>query len=156
MATSRVDLNGTTLIDISDTTAVAADVAQNKIFYTANGLKTWGAASGGMNTQVCISMDYVNTTSYTETDVTLTCAKAGTYTISWMGFRNTNSGTSGSALYINGTEHTAVTSFTRTYGQSITLTNISLQKDDVLTLYARARNTSYYMYVGNLIIQQTA
>lgn len=158
MATSRVDLNGTTLIDISDTTAVAADVAQNKIFYTANGLKTLGAASGGssMNVQAYTGMDYTRTTSYTATDVTLTCAKTGTYTISWMGFRNTNSGTNGSSLYINGTAHTTSTTFTQTYGQNVTVSNVHLNQGDVLTLYCRARSTTYYMYAGNLIIQQTA
>lgn len=35
-----------TALDISDTTAVAADVAQGKYFYTANGTKTAGTASG--------------------------------------------------------------------------------------------------------------
>lgn len=34
-------------VDISDTTAQAADVAQGKYFYTAQGVKTAGTASGG-------------------------------------------------------------------------------------------------------------
>lgn len=36
-----------TALDISDTTAVAADVAQGKYFYTADGTKTQGTGSGG-------------------------------------------------------------------------------------------------------------
>lgn len=36
-----------TAVDISDTTAVAADVSQGKYFYTAAGVKTAGTASGG-------------------------------------------------------------------------------------------------------------
>lgn len=39
-----------TALDISDTTAVASDVAQGKYFYTAAGVKTAGAASGGGGT----------------------------------------------------------------------------------------------------------
>lgn len=47
MAYSKVILNNTTLIDVTDTTAVAEDVAQSKYFYLASGVKTEGTASGG-------------------------------------------------------------------------------------------------------------
>lgn len=39
--------DGTTVIDISDSTAAASDVAQGKYFYTAAGEKVQGTATGG-------------------------------------------------------------------------------------------------------------
>ena len=42
-----VQSDGTTLIDITDTTAVASDVAAGKYFYAATGQKMSGTATGG-------------------------------------------------------------------------------------------------------------
>ena len=120
---------------------------------------TISAASGssGMNVQAYADHDLVNSGSYIDTDVALTVAKSGTYTISWMGWRNTTSGTSGSQLYKNGTAvGTPWTSFYNSYGQHVILTGQSLNQGDELVVRARSRNTSYYMGVGNLIIIQTA
>lgn len=75
--------------------------------------------------------------------------------MSWLGYRNTNSGTSGSQLYKNGTAvGSANTTFVNTYGQSVSLTNQSFNQGDVLVVRARARSTSYVMGVGNLIIEE--
>lgn len=97
----------------------------------------------------------VNTTSYTATAVTLTVEKSGTYNISWSGFRSSTSGTNGSQLYKNGSAvGTAQTTFTDSYWQAPLLTNQSLNQGDVLVVRARARGTSYYMCVANLIIEE--
>lgn len=44
MANNKVIYNGNTLIDLTDTTAVASDVARGKVFYGANGEKIVGTA----------------------------------------------------------------------------------------------------------------
>ena len=46
MAISKIVLNNTTQIDLTDTTAVASDVATGKYFYGADGVKITGTASG--------------------------------------------------------------------------------------------------------------
>lgn len=143
-------------MDISDTTAVESDVAQGKRFYLASGKSATGTASGGgKNIQAYMGQDYVRASSYTATDVALTVKKSGTYKISWSGFRNTTSGTSGSRLYINDSAYgSAVTSFTSSYGQNVVLNSVQLNANDALVVRARARNSSYYMYVSNLIIEE--
>ena len=249
MANNKVQLaNGTVLIDITDTTANASDVAQGKYFYTASGVKTEGTSSGGggstysvsmsltgvtsstddtsvlqgnsfyadltptngatidivtvmmggvditsqvltagtktktittngtydaatdnasgyssvtvsvpepPNVQACMGYGIVTATSYTTTGVSITVAKTGTYTISWMAYRNRNANTHGTQIYKNGTAiGTAVTTWLNTYGQCNTLKNQSLTAGDVITVYARSSNTSYVTGAGNLIIKE--
>ena len=63
-----VQSNGTTLIDISDTTAVAADVASGKYFYLASGGKVVGTASGTPSaTQHTILFEFEDETTATIT-----------------------------------------------------------------------------------------
>ena len=67
MANNKVQLaNGTVLIDITDTTANASDVAQGKYFYTASGVKTEGTSSGGGGATYSVSMTLNGVTSSTD------------------------------------------------------------------------------------------
>lgn len=70
MANNKVQLaNGTVLIDLTDTTANAADVAQGKYFYNAAGVKTAGALAPGADTySVTTSLTNV-TSSNNDTEV---------------------------------------------------------------------------------------
>lgn len=115
------------------------------------------AVSGGSskNVQVAAGVNRVATTSYTAVSgQTLTVAVTGTYDVYWSGYRSSTSGTSGSQLYIGNTAYgSAQTTFSNN-GQSVHLTNVSLTKNDVITVRARARGTNYYMYVSNLTIVQ--
>lgn len=158
MAVNKVvKSDGTTLIDISSTTATAEDVMQGKTFFLGNGVESIGTATAGMNVQMYNDYDYIVGTSYIATNVTLTVDVSGTYNISWIGWRNTTSGTSGSQLYINGHAYgSATTTFQGQYGHSVNLSGVSLSAGDVLVVRARARSNSYRMYVGNLVIVQTA
>ena len=68
---NKVEYDGTTLIDITDTTAEAADVASGAVFYAANGARSTGAASyagaaihnGAANKTAAIPYAQVDSTS---------------------------------------------------------------------------------------------
>ena len=107
------------------------------------------------NVQAYLGYDEKHTGQYAATNVSLTVAKSGTYKVSWTGWRNTTGGTSGSQLYIDDTAYdTASTTFTYNYGQSVVLEGVSLTQGQTVTVYAKSRNTTYYMCVGNLIIEE--
>lgn len=115
------------------------------------------SGGGGMNVQGYLGMGSSRQASLVDVGVSLTVAKTGTYNVSWMGCRNANGGTSTSQLYINGSAYgTAQSTFTNTYAQTVTLTGVQLTAGQTVSVRARARSTSYYMMVGNLIIEQTA
>lgn len=148
-------LTGTQTIS-GDSNLVAGNIKKGTSIFGVTGTYE-GSGGSSKNVQMYNDYDYVTATSYTATDVSLTVAVSGTYDISWVGWRNTTSGTSGSQLYKNGTAYgSANTTFQGSYGQSVNLTGVSLNAGDVIVVRGRARSTSYRMYVANLVIVQTA
>ncbi len=72
MANNKVQLaDGTVLVDLTDTTATASDVQNGKYFYTADGVKTLGTATGGSSawTKVAETSYQISTTSTTAATV---------------------------------------------------------------------------------------
>ena len=160
MARNKVVYNNQTLIDISDTTAEAADVASGKYFYDKAGVKTQGTASGGggssKNVQVAQSTTRATSSSYTKV-ISLTCEVSGTYDVYWTTFRSSTSGTWGSQLYLDNRAHgSAQTGSWSNHIQNIHLTNVQIEAGEEVAVRVRSRGNNYYGYVGNLIIEQVA
>lgn len=110
----------------------------------------------GKNAQIAFGVGRVASSSYTAVSgQSITVDKTGTYDVYWCGYRSSTSGTSGSQLYIGSTAYgSANTTFNSSYTncQTVHLSGVALTKDQVLTVRARSRNTSYYMYIYNLTI----
>lgn len=160
MAISKIILNGVTQMDLTADTVAANNLITPNTAHGADGEAVAGTASGGspMNVQIAQGVNRIASTSYKAVSgQTITVATTGTYEVYWMGFRSSTGGTNGSCLYVNDTAHSSgnQTTFSN-HGQSIKLTGVSLTQGDVLTVRAVSRGTNYYMYVGNLTIEQTA
>lgn len=114
-------------------------------------------AASGKNTQVAHGTKRIAATAYTDVGYEITVAKTGTYNVHWVGWRSSTSGTNGAQLYVNGQESgNAVTSFDATWTnvQNGSRTSVSLTQGDKVTLSARSRGTSYYMYIFYLSIEE--
>ena len=125
----------------------------NNIDVTNYATVSVNVAGQSKNVQIASGVNRVATTSYTAVSgQSLTVAKTGTYDVYWSGYRSSTSGTSGSQLYIGNTAYgSAQTTFSNN-GQSVHLSNVSLTQNQTITVRARSRNTSSYMYVANLTI----
>ena len=144
--------------DVTDTTAVAADVATGKYFYTAAGVRTQGTNSGGggtsKNVQVLQSTSRTNSSSLTKVLGDLTVSKTGTYDIYWSGGRS-NTSTSytwGKRLYVDGSGYGTENTSWSNNCQSNHLSNVSLTANQKLSVYARGRTGSYYTFAPMLVI----
>ena len=133
--------NGTTTEDVTNYASAQITVnvptGSSKAIYTYKGL-----ASRTAN-------------SYGSTSASVTVAKAGTYTISYVAVRGSSSGTMGTNLHIGSTSGTNNQTWNSgTYGQAVTLTGQTIAANTAVTIYATSGNNSRTIYVGNLIVEE--
>lgn len=147
-ATANVNVQPTGTINITEngTVNVAA-------YATAN----VNVASAGLNWQANCSYKQKTATSLSSTGLNLTVNTSGTYKISWCAWRSSSSGTMSTRLYVNGqAKDTTRSTWTNTYGQQVTVSNFSLNKNDVVEIYGSSGSSSRYVMVANLVLEQTA
>lgn len=116
------------------------------------------SSGSGKNVQVEHGTKRIAATAYTDVGYEITVAKTGTYNVYWAGWRSSTSGTNGAQLYVNGSASgNAITTFDGTWTnvQNGSRTSVSLTQNDKVTLRARSRGTSYYMYIFFLAIEET-
>ena len=147
--------NGTITLTEPSAQNTTMNITENGDYYPVGytSLVHVAVASGGSskNVQVAQSTSRASSSTYTSL-VSLTCSKAGKYDIYWDCFRSSTGGTSGSQLYIGGSEYgTANTAFTN-HIQTNHLSNVSLTQNQTVAVYARSRGSNYYAYVGQLTI----
>lgn len=110
--------------------------------------------SGGSskNAQAHESTTRATSSTYTNCN-SLTCSKAGKYTVYWSCMRSSTSGTSGSQLYINGTAYgTADTTTWSNHVQNKMVTGVTIGANQTVAVYARSRGNNYYAYVPLITI----
>lgn len=159
MSINKVLYGTNVLVDLTTDTVTSDTLLKGYTAHDKSGNQITGTLEQSLgsskNVQFYKGIGYARSTSYKVTDVTITVEKTGTYNISWIGFRQNTRGTSGSQLYINGSSYgSANTSFASSYSQSNTLSNVSLNEGDVIEVRARSISTSYYMFVGGLILEE--
>lgn len=154
--TSETKTGTAVTVSASELVSGSLSISANNTYDVTNYASAVVNVSGGKNAQIASGVGRVASTSYTAVSgQSITVAKTGTYNVYWSGYRSSTSGTNGSQLYIGSSSYgSAVTTFDGTYTnwQIVHLSNVSLTQNQVVTVRARSRGTSYYMYVANLTI----
>lgn len=140
--------------NIKSGTTISISNGQNNL-WSVTGTYSGGSSKNAQTVQQ--SGTRIATTTYGKACGDITVSKAGTYDVYWSAYRTSTSGTWATRLYINsaaasGTAGTEQTTFVNSYYQAIHLSNVSLSKDDVVSVYGKSRGTNYYLYVGQLTI----
>ena len=139
----------------SGVTVQVGDASDSDCVASVTGTYSGGGGSS-MNVQTAQSTTRSTSTSGSSV-ISLTCSKAGTYTVRWSTFRSSTSGTWGSRLYIGGTAHENMnTSGWSNHIQNREVTGVSINANQAVAVYVQSRGSNYYGYVGTLTIIQTA
>lgn len=148
-------------VDVSaieyDVFAPDSDELIGSINYYLSGTIDFEQASSGssMNVQVAQSTTRATSSTYTKL-ASLTCSVSGTYDVYWDCFRSTTGGTSGSQLYIGGTASGNANTTFSNHAQNNHRTDVQINANQEVAVYARSRGNNYYAYCGQLTIVQTA
>lgn len=153
-------INGTAVtVSASELVSGSQNITSNNTYDVTNlaSVVVNVSGGGGKAAQIASGFGRVANTAYTAVSgQSITVGKTGTYDVYWVGYRSSTSGTNGSCLYVGNSAHSSgnQTTFDATYTnwQIVHLSNVSLTEDDVVTVRARSRGTSYYMYIANFTI----
>ena len=135
---NKVTLDGTTLMDISDTTAVAGDVAPNKYFYDASGQKVQGSSTAIVPT---------GTKSITENGTGIDVAQYASVNVA------VPTGASKNVQVVQGTTRTTSSSMTA-IGAEMTVSKTGTY--DVYWTGVRTNTSGSYTFATQLYINGTA
>lgn len=139
--------DGTTIMDITDTTATASDVASGKYFYTAAGVKTQGTStSGGYITQDANGYVVLSPTNGVPTLINKTITESGTYSASTdgaTGYSNVTVNVSG-----GGSMNTSTDFAISNQDYTLTFSNIQSAPSQFVLVYDNI-GTAQTLYINN-------
>ena len=106
------------------------------------------------NTQINTLVGSTTATSYTDTTVSITVAKTGTYKICFAVWKSNNAANSTGRVYRNGTALTSTITSQGNYGERHDISSQELTQGDVLSVYIRSSSASYTTRGGYLSIEE--
>lgn len=148
-----------TALDISDTTAIASDVAQGKYFYTADGTKTEGTATGGGSAVTVIdetlpngaTAKHITAVNISNDTVTASHLEQGytAHDASGNAIVGTMSGGGGVSNFVQGTFNVPTIVNTSTYVKITDITEIGFTPTKFIFIKDIDVNTNNYLHYSS-------